>query len=328
MVNASGVVLTKGKYMPWGSSRSGAVDGDTPTTYRFTGQRSAEAELGLYYYGARWYDSYLNRWCQADSIIPSANGSYSHLTVDYHETQFLNQLNQENRKRLEDPQAKTPPVPTNPLAFDRYSYSYNNPLVYSDPDGHFAFLVPLIAGAIIGGGISTATYLIASKATGQDPTWAGAAGAFAGGVVAGAVSVIATPLAGTLLGAAGISATGTALVAGTAAVNAAGGAASYLAGGYTQNAVDVAMGNTPTFEPTVGGTLINAGVAGALSPAVGKVFPVANNTMSTLSQANCFMPGRTVGTLLATQNARNMYSQALIATGIGFYAGWEYGRGR
>jgi hypothetical protein len=36
------------------------------------------------------------------------------------------------------------------------------------------------------------------------------------------------------------------------------------------------------------------------------------------------MPGRTVGTLFTTQNARNMYLQSLISVGIGAYAGFKY----
>ena len=242
--------------------------------------------MGLYYYGARYYDPYLNRWIQPDSIIPEA-------------TQGV-------------------------MAWDRYSYVNNNPLIFTDPDGHFAFLVPILAGSVIGGAISTAMYAITAHVTGQEVTLAGVAGAFVGGAVAGAVSVIATPLAGTLLHAAGVAASGTALVASTAAINAAGGAASYLAGGSTQNAVDTAMGYAPTFNPTVGGALFNAGIAGALSPVVGYRFPVANNTMSTIRQASYFMPGRTVTTLIATQNARNLYSQALVATGIGAMAGLQY----
>jgi hypothetical protein len=157
----------------------------------------------------------------------------------------------------------------------------------------------------------------------NDPL-AGAAGAFAGGAVAGAVSVIATPLAGTLLHTAGTAATGTTLVAGTAAVNAAGGAVSYLAGGFTQNSVDSAMGNIPTFQPTVGGMAANAAFAGVISPAVGNAFPVSANTMRTIRQASFFMPGRTVSTLFATQNARHMYAQSLVATGVGYIAGVGY----
>jgi len=102
------------------------------------------------------------------------------------------------------------------------------------------------------------------------------------------------------------------------------GIASYLAVGYTQNAIDAAMGNTPTFGLTVEGALFNAGVAAALSVPVGKAFPVAENTMRTLRQANYFMPGRTVGILFTTQNARNMYLQSLISVGIGAYAGFKY----
>jgi RHS repeat-associated protein len=325
IVNGDGSSFNRLTYKPWGETSSGA----SSTTFKYTGQRQEKllgGVEGLYFYGSRWYDDYLNRWIQPDSIIPSNGGSFSPLTVDYHETQFLDQLNQENRKRLEDSQEKAPSVPTNSLAFDRYSYSFNNPLVYSDPDGHFAFLVPLLVGFVIGGAISTAAYIGITRASGKELTWAGGIGAFAGGGVAGMVSVIATPVAGTLLTAAGASASGTALVAGTAAVNAAGGAASYLAGGFTQNAVDSIEGNTPSFKPTLGGAAFNAGVAGGLSPVVGVMFPVANNTVSTLSQASCFMPGRTLGTLFATENARHLYEQTFVATGIGYFAGNQYGQ--
>jgi RHS repeat-associated protein len=62
----------------------------------YTGQRQ-EAELGLYYYVARWYDPAIGRFIQADTIIPN---------------------------------------PASAKAFDRYAYAYNNPLYYTDPSGH------------------------------------------------------------------------------------------------------------------------------------------------------------------------------------------------
>ena len=43
------------------------------------------------------------------------------------------------------------PDPINPQAYDRYSYSYNNPLYYTDPTGHFPWApIILISMAIVG----------------------------------------------------------------------------------------------------------------------------------------------------------------------------------
>jgi RHS repeat-associated protein len=70
--------------------------GTTPTTYRFTGQRE-EGTIGLYFYNARWYDAALARFAQADTIVPE---------------------------------------PGNPQALNRYAYTLNNPVKYTDPTGH------------------------------------------------------------------------------------------------------------------------------------------------------------------------------------------------
>ena len=67
------------------------------TDYRYTGQRSFEASLGsLYHYQARWYSPVLARFLSPDPIVPE---------------------------------------PGNPQALNRYSYVYNNPLIYIDPTG-------------------------------------------------------------------------------------------------------------------------------------------------------------------------------------------------
>src|SRR6266545_8020445 len=82
------------RYKPFGVTRY--TSGTTPTTFRYTGQRE-ESSLGLYYYGARWYDPALGRFIQADTLVPH---------------------------------------PGDPKAFDRYAYVLNNPFKYTDPSGH------------------------------------------------------------------------------------------------------------------------------------------------------------------------------------------------
>jgi len=108
------------------------------------------------YYGSRFYDPLLSRWASPDPIIPGVGeggnpnaigylgiSTYTPLIVDIHETQFLDQVNRENSARLQDPNFKLSPIPTNSIAFDRYAYSLNNPLRYVDPSGHIAILAAL-----------------------------------------------------------------------------------------------------------------------------------------------------------------------------------------
>jgi RHS repeat-associated protein len=72
MLSIAGILNSTDRYMPWGEERDSP--GTTPTSFLFTGQRSEMDEVGLYYYGARWYDPYLNRWIQPDTIIPQNQG--------------------------------------------------------------------------------------------------------------------------------------------------------------------------------------------------------------------------------------------------------------
>ncbi len=74
------------------------------TDYLYTGQRQ-ESEVGLYYYVARWYDPAIGRFIQADSVVPN---------------------------------------PGRAVGWDRYSYTYNNPIKYNDPSGH----TPLLDGIL------------------------------------------------------------------------------------------------------------------------------------------------------------------------------------
>mgnify|MGYP001600812842 CR=1 FL=1 len=96
-------------YYPYGELKynSGSVN----VKHKFTGQEE-DAETGLYYYGARYYDPRLGRFISADTIVPE---------------------------------------PFNPQALNRYSYCANNPIIYTDPSGHgWAEWIGAGVGAVIG----------------------------------------------------------------------------------------------------------------------------------------------------------------------------------
>jgi RHS repeat-associated protein len=61
---------------------------------------------GLYYYNARYYDPTIGRFISPDTMIQN---------------------------------------PANPQCFNRYSYCLNNPLKYTDPSGHWEWLLGLAA---------------------------------------------------------------------------------------------------------------------------------------------------------------------------------------
>jgi ribonuclease T1 len=83
-------------YLPWGGLRY-EWGVEVHTGRLFTGQ-VLEASVGLYYYGARWYDQALGRWISPDTIIPQSG---------------------------------------NPQSLNRYSYALNAPMTLVDPSGHY-----------------------------------------------------------------------------------------------------------------------------------------------------------------------------------------------
>jgi RHS repeat-associated protein len=94
VTDSSGAKVSATRYLPWGEARF--VEGPSQTSFQYTGQR-AEKGLGLYFYGARWYDPALGRFAQADTIIPQEQGVQ---------------------------------------AWDRYAYVNNSPVNLVDPSGH------------------------------------------------------------------------------------------------------------------------------------------------------------------------------------------------
>jgi len=140
---------TSFKYYPYGTTFQEPAS--PPTDNLYTGEKS-DLSTGLYFYGARYYDSAIGRFVQPDSMIPSAG---------------------------------------NPQDLNRYAYARNNPLAYVDPTGHFPWIVATAAvGAAVGGliayGAQVAGNINEHGLTVQaftDVNWA----AVGGGVVAGGV---------------------------------------------------------------------------------------------------------------------------------------------
>lgn len=119
-----------------------------PTTIGYTGQRRDTGLGSLMFYNARYYSPLLSRFVSADTVVPNGDkASVIPLTVDFHEPMFLAGVAEENAfmlqngfwSQLSDRQkekAKLPWGPQNPQELNRYTYTSNNPLRYTDPSGH------------------------------------------------------------------------------------------------------------------------------------------------------------------------------------------------
>lgn len=97
--DGSGNIAEQIRYYPYGEIRNSTSDGK----YLFTGQEY-DPETGNYYYGARYYNSALARFIQADPLLAG---------------------------------------PYDPQLLNRYSYTRNNPLRYVDPTGNTSVAVEL-----------------------------------------------------------------------------------------------------------------------------------------------------------------------------------------
>jgi RHS repeat-associated protein len=92
--NISGTKVSEMRYYPFGETRYSS--GNTATSKRFTSQEE-QVGIGLYDYGARFYDPAIGRFISADSVTSK---------------------------------------PGDPQNLNRYSYTNNRPLNLVDPSGH------------------------------------------------------------------------------------------------------------------------------------------------------------------------------------------------
>ncbi len=94
---------------------------------KFSGKIFDQDAAGLSYFGTRYYSGEAGKFISEDPV-------------------FLAVGDNENIKRLA--RIELQQYLSNPQIMNSYSYSYNNPLIYKDGDGNFAFLIPIAAYAV------------------------------------------------------------------------------------------------------------------------------------------------------------------------------------
>jgi len=155
LTDENGNIEYEQNFDPWGRFRNANdwsynVTAVAPwfLTRGFTGEEHI-SEVGLINLNARLYDPAVGRMLSPDNFIQDVLNSQS---------------------------------------FNRYSYGFNNPLKYSDPDGEFAVIASMLIGAAVGAAISGATYAVTVLVT--DAQWDGQAFArsVAFGALGGAIS--------------------------------------------------------------------------------------------------------------------------------------------
>ena len=144
-----------------------AHTGNSVSNYKYTGQE-LDPESGLYYFKSRYYDNVLARFIQPDGIYPN----------------------------LYDPQA-----------LNGYTYCGNNPMIYTDPDGHWGDIAIGIAVAAFWTFFSAGTSaIVAGVMSGGDMTaitHGALIGAVCGAVAQGMGYVAGAVLSGAVTGAVG-----------------------------------------------------------------------------------------------------------------------------
>jgi RHS repeat-associated protein len=126
VTNATGTILDDSDYYPFGGER--VVASSSGNRYKFTG-KERDSESTLDYFGARYYSSQQGRFLSPDEFTGGPVDAFS----------------------SSDP---LPPGPlpyaqiVEPQSLNKYAYAYNNPLRFTDPDGHCPVCVVIIWVAI------------------------------------------------------------------------------------------------------------------------------------------------------------------------------------
>jgi len=109
VTDARGRVYEHLEYFPFGEQWVEEGESGPAPKYRFTA-KGWDAEIGFYYFGARYYDPRTSVWISPDPIL------YAYLGSSANKLKGMGGV-------------------YNPANLGLYSYTYNNPMIYVDPDG-------------------------------------------------------------------------------------------------------------------------------------------------------------------------------------------------
>ncbi|TPG08492.1 RHS repeat-associated core domain-containing protein [Rhodanobacter glycinis] len=270
--DANGTIIATYDYAPYGTAV--ASMNPAPNGPGYTGHVN-DADTGLVYMQARYYDPGTGRFLSVDPVTPS---------------------------------------PGNTFNFNRYDYTNNNPINHIDPDGRCIWdgciVEIVVAGALLGGGIDVAAqkYFHPNQPINKTEVAISAAG---GAVTAGSSAVLTTAaVAGSVtvgqavlrqaavsgaVGAASSAANDVASgkpVSGQSAVNAAGAniAGSLVSSGFSGVAGDFAGASENSAMRNMSGAAVNtpAGIGGTVANttrAVGSTAAAPSMMQSAASQS-------------------------------------------
>lgn len=170
MVDRNGNVVNNYNYDEWGNITLSNETVSNP--FKYAGE-VYDQETGLYYLRARYYDPTMGRFINEDTHWDNSNSIYGDDGYQLSDVRFpdINAIRQSS---------------------NLYVYGLNNPMLYIDSSGEFAFLVNMAICGVIGAAVSSGVQIYKNVNNGNK--WYKGVGkaALAGGV-SGAIAAIPIP---------------------------------------------------------------------------------------------------------------------------------------
>ena len=247
-------IIQRMYYYPFGLPMQGNWTNTTQYQDRYTYNHKEQVTgIEWFAYGARYYDAKIGRFAGVDPI------------ADHHYV----------------------------VSWTTFHYSYNNPIIYTDPDGRLP--IPIITGLIGGAG-----GLIYGLASGK--SWKQTVALAAGGFVTGATLG---------LGGAGVAALGGVEAlggAGTSYIMIGSGVAGGLAGNAVEQGVRIALGESPSFN---GEELAISGAFGISEVVLGPAGSAAKNSIKEGLKGAFKNPNRAALRRIQKEIAHQLREQAI-----------------